>query len=78
MDSQLYGVCKKALLACIYICIGLTGISQDTIELSPGKRWDSSFDTNLYTAFYTDVTNKKSINEVREELCQWLRQNIPL
>ena len=49
----------------ILLYFALSAISQDTIVLLPKTRWDSTYDANLYTAFFVDSTDKIDISHVR-------------
>jgi hypothetical protein len=41
--------------------------SQDIVVLHAKQRWDSTYDMNLYTAFYIDSTNKRDISTVTKQ-----------
>ena len=59
MDS-----CKKTIVLLFYLHFAFSATSQDTIVLHSNHRWDSTYDMNLYTAFYIDSTNRLDISTI--------------
>lgn len=57
-------ILKNTITILIFLYVAIAARSQDTIVLHAGAGWDSTYDMNLHTEFYVDVTNTEKIKTI--------------